>query len=495
MKIPNLTMHLQIHADVTSEIVSNGYCIGCGVCAGVCPSKLLEMNWQENGDRVPIKAGECPPKCNLCLRVCPFSDQDHNESTLAKERFGAIPGIQYHEVVGYYLSTYVGYSLVADHRSRGSSGGMCTWMLETLLDIGQVDAVVCVGRGESPDCLFTYKIVQDIESVRSAAGSRYYPVDIAETLKLLQAPGPERRYAVVGLPCTLKALRLAMIHSPQLRRRVTFLLGLVCGHLPNRYYTEYLTRLSGVPLEQVVTVDYRLKGKDRAGNYLFRARTIDGTEGKRVPFQGRVSWAWNMGYFQYNACDYCDDVFAEVADAVFMDAWLAEYELDPHGHSLIIVRSPRLREILEKGREEGACYLHSVSVEKIIDSQRGAVRRKKEEIAGRLYWARKCGYRVPRKRIAPSESSWRQHRREIEARVNIRQRSKEIWPRLRDAPLWRFHLAMLRVEWPLRIKVVQKRVCRLIRRAQRSDRSLSALLCRLVPEKWRNILGISKEEQ
>ena len=490
---PNLGMQHTSHADVISEIVDHGICIGCGVCAGVCPSGGLKMRWQNNGDRAPIKVGKCSPKCDLCLRICPFNDQDHNESTLAKERFGAIPGIQCHEVVGYYLSTYVGYSLVADHRSRGTSGGMCTWMLETLLNMGLVDAVVCVGQGESQDRLFTYKILQDIESVRSAAGSRYYPVDIAETLKLLQAPGPERRYAIVGLPCTLKALRLAMIHLPRLRRRVIFLLGLVCGHLPNKYYTEYLTRLSGVPLERVMTVDYRLKGKDRAGNYLFQARAIDGMEGKRVPFQGRVSWAWNMGYFQYNACDYCDDVFAEVADAVFMDAWLPEYEPDPKGHSLIIVRSPQLREILEKGREEGTCYLDSISVEKIIDSQRGVVYRKKEEIAGRLYWAHKCGYRVPRKRIDPSESRWRQHRREIEVRVNIRQRSKEIWPQFREAPLWRFHLAMLRVEWPLRIKAVQNRVCRLISRAWRSDRSF--LLCRLVPEKWGDILGTSKEKQ
>lgn len=488
-------MRDQLHLDVASKIVSNGICRGCGVCAGVCPSKVLEMAWREDGDRVCIKVGECPPKCDLCLRVCPFNDQIHNESTLAEERFGAIPGIYHDEAVGYYLSSYVGYSLMAGHRSRGSSGGICTWMLEALLTTGCVDAVACIGRGDAHDQLFTYQILEDIEKVRATAGSYYYPVDIADVVQKLQAPGPNRKYAIVGLPCTLKALRLAMMHLPRLRERAVFLLGLVCGHLPNRYYTEYLARLSGVMPDQIEAVDYRLKEGNRATNFYFRARAIGGAEGRLVPFLGRVSRAWGEGYFQYNACNYCDDVFAEVADAVFMDAWLPEYEADPRGHSLVIVRHPQLREFLEKGREEGTCHLEPIPINKVVASQEASVYRKKMEIGGRLYRAQRRGEWVPPKRVIPSEEIWRRHRRQIEARYTVQRVSKELWPKLRKASLWRFHFRMWKVDWPLRATFWRDRLRRLIRNPWLLVRLLPAPLRRLVPANWRQrVFGVSRKE-
>ena len=284
-----------MYFDVISKISNNDLCVGCGVCAGICPSKVLKMSWQDNGDRVPIKIGECPPKCDLCLRVCPFNDQPHNENTLGEESFATISGIQYHELVGYYLSSYVGYSTMADHRSCGASGGMCTWMLEMLLNANEVDVVACVGRGERGESLFIYHVAKNIAKIRMSASSRYYPIDIADIVRKLQAPGPDKRYAIVGLPCTLKGLRLAMIHLPRVRRRVVFLIGLVCGHLPNRYYTEYLARLSGEMPEKLETVDYRLKKANRAGNYYFQAHAQADAHGRPVPFFGRVSHAWEIG--------------------------------------------------------------------------------------------------------------------------------------------------------------------------------------------------------
>lgn len=485
-----------MHLDVTSKVVSNDICRGCGVCAGVCPSKALEMSWQENGDRVPIKVGECPPECDLCLRVCPFNDQAYNECTLAEERFGAIPGIQHDEAVGCYLSAYVGYSTVAGHRSRGSSGGMCTWILETLLNAGQVDAVACVGRGEAHDRLFTYQILEDVEEVRAAASSRYYPVDIADIVRQLQAPGPDKKYAIVGLPCTLKALRLAMLHLPRLRKRVVFLLGLVCGHLPNRYYTEYLARLSGVMPNQIETVDYRLKKGNRAGNFYFQSRAQGGAEGRPVPFLGRVSRAWGEGYFQYNACNYCDDVFAEVADAVFMDAWLPEYEADPQGHSLIIVRHPKLRELLEEGSKAKTCHLEPIPLNKVVASQRGLVYRKKVEIGGRLYRAQRRGEWVPPKRVVPSEEVWRRHRREIETRSIIQRVSKGLWPKLRKAPLWRFHLQMWRGDWPLRVGFWWGRLRRIVVNPWLLLRLLPIPLRRWCPGSWQQrASGVYRKEE
>lgn len=489
-------MRDSVHLNMIFKIINNDICRGCGVCAGVCPSKILEMAWQENGDRVPIKVEECPPRCDLCLRVCPFNDQDNNESTLAEECFKTIPGVQHDEAIGYYLATYVSYSTVAGHRSRGSSGGMCTWMLEMLLNTGQVDAVVCVGRGEACDRQFTYQILEDIEEVRAAAGSRYYPVDIADVLRQLQTLRSKRKYAIVGLPCTVKSLRLAMLYLPRLHNRVVFLLGLVCGHLPNRYYTEYLARLSGVMPDQFNTVDYRLKKGNQASNFYFQAKTTGEAKGRLVPFLGRVSRAWREGYFQYNACNYCDDVFAEAGDAVFMDAWLPEYKADSRGHSLIIVRHPKLKELLEEGSKRKACHLRLIPIDKALASQEALIYRKKVEIGGRLYIAQRLGKWTPKKRVVPSEEVWRRHRREIEVRHAVQRASKELWPRLRKLPLWHFHLQMWRVDWPLRVRFLWGRLRRVFANPQLLFRFLPMSVRRWLPGSWQwRVSAVSRKEK
>ena len=63
------------HKQVVSEIVDHDLCIGCGICAGVCPSNILKMGLRLNGDLAPSIDGECPPSCSACLKVSPFTDE------------------------------------------------------------------------------------------------------------------------------------------------------------------------------------------------------------------------------------------------------------------------------------------------------------------------------------------------------------------------------------------------------------------------------------
>lgn len=73
-------------------------------------------------------------------------------------------------------------------------------------------------------------------------------------------------------------------------------------------------------------------------------------------------------YFSENACNYCEGVFAEVADVVLMDAWLPKYEVEPEGHSIVIVRNPLLKRLLEEGNSKGSCSLERIPVELAVNS-------------------------------------------------------------------------------------------------------------------------------
>ena len=57
----------------------------------------------------------------------------------------------------------------------------------------------------------------------------------------------------------------------------------------------------------------------------YRSGEGDHADLKQVLWNDGANIAFNNGYFQLPGCSHCDDIFAECADAVFMDAWLPEY--------------------------------------------------------------------------------------------------------------------------------------------------------------------------
>ncbi|MCK4851951.1 MAG: Coenzyme F420 hydrogenase/dehydrogenase, beta subunit C-terminal domain, partial [Candidatus Omnitrophica bacterium] len=114
-------------------------------------------------------------------------------------------------------------------------------------------------------------------------------------------------------------------------------------------------------------------------------------------FSDGIGCIWRDRYFIPNACDFCDDVFAELADITFMDAWLPEYSRDPLGHSIVIVRDERLMKLFaEPGT--GSLEIAPLAIEKVIRSQQAPLDSKRGDIAERLRLAGEYGRKVPRKR-------------------------------------------------------------------------------------------------
>ena len=113
--------------NVIQEVVEKDWCIGCGICAAVCPLGRLTIRWNERGEYIPVEvegSPDCPESCSLCYQVCPAHGNTKNETEIGSELYGDIEGIQHTDETGYYLSSYVGYSDKNDHRKNGASGGM-----------------------------------------------------------------------------------------------------------------------------------------------------------------------------------------------------------------------------------------------------------------------------------------------------------------------------------------------------------------------------------
>ena len=225
------------YRNVCEAIVLNDLCVGCGLCASVCPRMVLDIRFNEFGEYNPVEHREgCLPDCDLCLQTCPFWRQADNEDTLARAVFEQVPDIQHRWETGYFSDCYVGHA-ESDLRMCRTSGGLGTWFLLKLLEEGVVDKVVSVVAHHDPQKLFKFAVLDSADAVKQAARSTYYPVEMSEVLQYIWRE--DARYAVTGLPCFLKAIRLAMRKN---RHKAPYSWGKDFFPLPPHPHQHYISR-------------------------------------------------------------------------------------------------------------------------------------------------------------------------------------------------------------------------------------------------------------
>lgn len=392
--------NMQTSDDRLARVIDGGYCIGCGLCVALDDRITMQMT----------ETGQWSASCGTSLRghesvasdVCPFADGNPNEDELSAVLFPVTA--QAHPATGRYLANYAGHVTQGGFREKGSSGGMATWILCQLLEEGHVDAVVHVGTSEGSDRndkeLFRFVVSKTAAEVRARAKSRYYPVEMSGVVRhMIEHPG---RYAVVGLPCFIKGLRLACRQSQVLQSRVAHTLGIVCGHLKSRAFADMLGWQLGVSPGSLQSIDFRSKRPNAPANDYAVSVVGDGADGEvraSAPVASLFGTDWGLGLFKYKACDYCDDVLAETADVAIGDAWLPKYVGDSGGTSIVVVRTPFFKGLIEKGRESGVLQLDELPADQIAQSQDAGLRHRREGLAFRLAEAKSAGTWAPAKRI------------------------------------------------------------------------------------------------
>jgi coenzyme F420-reducing hydrogenase beta subunit len=283
------------------------------------------------------------------------------------------------------------------YRQQGSSGGMVSWVAAELLRRNLVDGVAHV-RPTSGERFFAYGISRSVDEVLVGAKSRYYPVELSGILdEIKRVPG---RYAVVGIPCFIKAVHLARRQDPVLQERIVHTLGLFCGHMKSARLVESFAWQMNTGLEAVDRPEFRLKGPERPANwYTAQLKLGDGSI-RQKDWWHLADGDWGAGFFQNSACNFCDDVLAETADISFGDAWVEPYSSDWRGTNVVVVRSPVLQDLVDEGIAENRLELEPADADYIANTQAAGFRQRREGLAYRLTWRRR-GIK-PRKRVTPS---------------------------------------------------------------------------------------------
>lgn len=395
MNDSNLIGRVIFSTDADAPEGGTTYCIGCGSCAYLDPAFHIVKN--EDGCYCAERTGEVAD-CARIEVICPFASSV-NEDVIGRDLFSGQSGVQHDDNLGWFLSTYVGYVKMDGYRERGSSGGFISWLAATMLDEGLVDAVIHVKDGSDSEHMYEYQVSHTIDEVQAGAKSKYYPVEMSGVLDYVRSH--EGRYLFVGIPCFVKAVRLLCRQDPVLAGRIKYCIGLVCGHLKSDFFAKSEAWEAGVPLDEIRRVDFRYKTPGSpASDYAVEVRRVNGGRPVIKRTAELSTTNWGLGYFKYNACDYCDDVLAETADVTFGDAWLPKYVNDAQGCNIVVVRNQDVQDLLDRHRDE--LVLHDSDPQEIYTSQAGGFRHRRQGLQYRLYVHKQRGEWVPTKRVPPS---------------------------------------------------------------------------------------------
>lgn len=385
-------------------VVDDGCCIGCGACS-VVSDGALTMQVTDDGLYEPRFAGSGaalssdPDALDPALdAVCPFGS-GADEDELSAEQFGAGPR---HPAIGRHERIWAGSVADEGFRLAGTSGGMTTWIVAEALRTGAVDAVVHVRSHRDDDAgIFSrYAISTTVEELHGGRGSRYHVQTLEDVMaEVRRRPG---RYAVVGVPCFIKAIRLLARADATIADRIGLTVSLVCGHLKSAQFSTYLAWSVGIEPGELDDIDYRAKVPGRPANrYAISATPQSGAEVTKgvehIPMSD-----WGIGLFKPSACDYCDDVVGETADVSCGDAWLPPLMSDWKGANVVVARSELVVSLIEAGIERGDLDLEPWTADQVAASQESGLRHRREGLSVRLANREKEGRYTPAKRVAPA---------------------------------------------------------------------------------------------
>lgn len=343
------------------KILENELCTGCGVCISEDKSKTAKMVWNDLNFLIP-KLTELSTS-NEMYSVCPFNPNLKNEDALGKIFFQRTSG-NYNDRIGFYDGLYAGYS--NKYRESSSSGGIATYVFEKLINNKIVDHLFIVQESCEG---FEYQLCSDIGDIRKISKTRYMPVTLEKLFT--EIDNIDGKVAVSGVSCFVKAIRLKQEKYPHLKEKIPFVVGIICGGLKSKFYTDFLAQSAGCATEYS-SVQYRVKNKNSfALDYKFSCKEKDNG---RIHMVDMLSLGdmWGTGLFKSNACDFCDDVMNELADISLGDAWIDPYDKSGSGNSVIITRSLLSHRLVNDGLTAKELSLDKISLEHMIKSQSGS---------------------------------------------------------------------------------------------------------------------------
>lgn len=358
------------------EIVANGLCIGCGLCASIAGPEKVRMTWTEEQRLRPLTEGilDAPTMdaINACcpgVRVAGLSEED------------ADPSASWDPIWGWLGESRIAWAGDPELRHLSSTGGALNALSIHLLERGDVNFILHVGPDPEAPARSIWRISRTANEIRGGGGSRYGPTAPLEGIAAALALNEP--FAFVGKPCDVSALRLRAQSDPALAERCRYRLALVCGGQSEFRKTANLLREWDVPESTVATLRYRGLGNPGPTTVTTRDGSSRATTYQEL-WEDESTWALP------HRCKICPDAIGMAADIIAADCWPGGGPTgEDEGFNAVGVRTPQGRELFASAVAAGHLVVGDpVSLDDWADFQPHQVRKR------RAVWARLAGQRA-----------------------------------------------------------------------------------------------------
>lgn len=297
-------------------------CYGCGVCAVVCPQKIISINLNVEGFYEPqiTDYTKCID-CGLCLDVCAYS---HNNLSVEN-----IP-----------LKSFAAWSKDLDVRKKCTSGGVG-------FEIGRYLVVhgykVCGVRYNIETNKAEHYIASTIDELIPSIGSKYIQ---SYTVDGFRAINKKEKYLVTGTPCQIDSFRR---YIRKFKKEDNFILmDFFCHGVPSMLVWEEYVKWAEAKVGKFTYVSWRNKftGWHDSYNILIKdskghlySRLSNGDMFFKLFFSNTC-----LGKACYGSCKYKYNKSA--ADIRIGDLWGEKYKDNEDGVSAVISFTAKGCEIL-----------------------------------------------------------------------------------------------------------------------------------------------------
>ena len=192
----------------------------------------------------------------------------------------------------------------------------------------------------------------------------------------------------IGKPCDTAAVSGLRQQFPEIDNHLGLVMTFFCAGTPSTNGTlKLIDKLGEVDRSKIAELHYRREGWPGG----FRIQSTE-NEFPQIPYKD----AWSqLTEYRPIRCNLCPDGLGRVADISCGDAWhrFGEPEKDT-GYSLVLARTERGRQIVQKAIDCGYVNLRSSNSSEVLEAQASLLNRR-QELWGRLVGLRVIGAPIP----------------------------------------------------------------------------------------------------
>jgi coenzyme F420 hydrogenase subunit beta len=380
------------------NVIDAGLCTHCGTCAGLSDG-ALRMRQTAQGLLPTFKENTYPHLSQIAYDACPGKGIDY--PALNQQVFGKLPE---NWLMGINRSFWIGHSQNPEIRHGAASGGIITSVLTYLLETERIDAAVVLRQGFPKPWKTMPILARTRDEIIAAQQSVYTPTSVNTIMaKMSRFDG---RLAYVGLPDQVAALRALQQFGHEGAKKVEYVIGPYMGTGLYLGAVQSYLKANGISdLSEISEIRYR----DGTWPGYLRITLKSGRELKVEKFY----YNYLIPFYITRASLLSVDFTNELTDISVGDAWRPDLVEQGNGFSVVIARSQKGEELLNKMQVEGFIHLEKISMEDAMGMHGHMLDFKKRGSFIRLTWREMLGKQVPSYGYKPTSISFQRQLVEV----------------------------------------------------------------------------------